>query len=226
MADFADDMCAIADRGRYLDLFDTGIGYGYTRRKLQEQRARFERHLAEEVCACHRNGFRKLVTSNSHIPANVRYRLIVVWLEFTYSSTPLNLRRFTQTEEFIERIARTLRDEVNQPQSPTREGIAEPNNEPPELATVLAHPASPTTRHKNWQRIEQFLQSMNAHRPPEIKAEAQKVDMWRIAEYTEPSTFNKYQSGKVPSPKIDRVLKMTAEQFWTACKKIRSAQNV
>jgi hypothetical protein len=65
VAEFITSMRAIAERGRKLDLFDTGIGYGYTRRRQEEQQAGFKRFLADDVRTWYQNGFRKLVQANA-----------------------------------------------------------------------------------------------------------------------------------------------------------------
>jgi hypothetical protein len=214
-------MRAIADRGRKLDVFDTGFGYGYTLWHQQKQQERFERHLAEDVVACYLDGFRKLLQANQDLSENERQRLSAHWLEIAYAGTPPELRRFTHVREFGEPLERKLHTTA---QSQTLSVSVEMSAKPTEAQPQKFTPGTPDAINNPRQEIAVFLKRMNKSKPSVIKGEAQKVDIWRIAGYTEPSTFNKHQSGKLSSDKIRSVLRKTSREFWAAWQKLTTHQ--
>src|SRR5262249_6526081 len=148
-----------------------------------------DKHLAEDVREIYRDGFAELLRANADYPPSQRRRLLARWLELTYAKIPAPLRRFL-TDEFVESVfdsdeTAALSTTVATGNAPPSQMAAASGPEVPPSAS--ASPATPP------QRIEVFLATMNRHKPADIDSVTRKVDLWRIAGYTDPSTFNKFQ---------------------------------
>ena len=214
--EFVRSMRDILRRAQGLNLFEDPPGY-YNVPLYREQQQRFEKYLAEDVREIYRDGFAEFLRANADYPPSQHRRLLALWLELTYTKIPARLRRFL-TDEFVESVFDS--DESAAPSTTVATGNAPPSKmaaaSGPEVPPpASANPAAPR------QRIEAFLATMNRHKPANIDSVTRKADVWRIAGYTESSTFNKFQAGKIPPPKkIEHVLAMNPEKFWAAWREL------